>query len=93
MKTLVFALALFAPCAAFAQAPAAPAGAGCISQYEDVTNASAASLVASAGTPSAASVPGGLWLQPGMELTYCTRAREGEVLCWLREPLKGQACS
>ena len=96
MKTIAFALALLAPCTAFAQAPAATAAAPtCISQYEDVANASAASLFAG-GYTVAAAVPGGLWLQKGKELTYCNaaRAREGEVICWkLREPLKGQACS
>jgi hypothetical protein len=97
MKTAaVLALVLFAPGAAFAQAPAAaPAANNCISQYEDMANASGASLFA-AGYTVAAAVPGGLWLQKGKELTYCNaaRAREGEVICWkLREPLKGQACS
>ena len=67
----------------------------CVSQYEDLTNKSAAALVA-AGYMIAAAVPGGLWLLKNKELAYCNasnRAREGEVLCWkVREPLKGQAC-
>ena len=100
MKTAVaLAFALFVPgivpCAAFAQAPAPAAAATCVSQYEDMANASAAGLIV-AGYTVAAAVPGGLWLQKGKELTYCNaaRARDGEVICWkLREPLKGQACS
>ena len=75
------------------QAPAPTAS--CVSQYEDLTNKSAASLVAT-GYTIAAAVPGGLWLLKDKQLAYCNannRAREGEVLCWkIREPLKGQAC-
>jgi hypothetical protein len=95
MKTVAaLVLALLAPCAAFAQAPAAAAN--CVSQYEDLAGKSAAALVA-AGYGVSSAVPGGLWLLKDKELAYCNannRAREGEVLCWkLREPLKGQACS
>ena len=77
-----------------AQQQAAAPAANCISQYEDLTNKSAASLVTT-GFTIAAAVPGGLWLQKGKELDYCNagRPKDDAVVCWkLREPLKGQPC-
>src|SRR5476651_1092839 len=95
-KVLLAATAAFfmTPFTVYAQQATTPA-ANCISQYEDLTGKSAASLVAT-GYGVSSAVPGGLWLHKDKELAYCNignRPREGEVVCWkLREPLKGQPC-